>query len=230
MPNKTITATKSSVSAVTDDEVLTTPKIEDAKIAELNEKIAKLEALVSNLSNVNTSSTFNVDELLSKLGQGTPTVNSVAITSLYDGVLNLKDGNVIYTFERFGDTKQFSEEQARNILNCNTNFANSGFFYVHSDVLVKAFGLSELYETLLADNIIKNINDFSDSEIRNMVSLAPDSQKEILCDIMVKRVADGEIGDLSKITAIDKACGNTGDDTIMSRVTLVEKLRDFTEE
>jgi len=190
-------------------------------ISQLNNKIEQLEQTVKAL--INTQPILDKNSLSNKNAR-------ISVTSLYDGELNLTDGKMTYTFPSFGTVKQFSEDKVRDIINMNDSFLRSGKFYVNSQEFIENYGLEDLYQNLLVENVLKNVTEYEESEIENMVKRAPVEQQEVLCNILIEKIYNGEDIDSNKLHIVDVACGNKADQTILSRVEAVRKVRDNSDE
>lgn len=186
------------------------------EVDNLKNQIAELMSL---MTNKNTDVTNNIETVVGNN-------ENVRIVSLYDGVLNLFDGISTLKFSKFGDSKIITKSVVANYFNHNTEFAEKGYFYIECPELIKNYNYIDLYNRLLDKAAFDNIMKYPESKIYELVGNAPEEQRQILCDMIIRKLCDGEQIDLSKVTMIDTACGNTGDNTILARREQLRLIRE----
>lgn len=204
------------------------PKTNNISDKKVEESINSIETKTENNSLSVEDLQKKIDELtkiVMQLGGGvntaiaTPTItdDDIVIVSLYDGVLNLT-GSVPISFNEFGEKRIISRHNINEYIASNMEFFKRGYFYVNCPDIIKKYGYSELYDKLLTDTVIKNISNYNTSDITALVENAPETQQQILCDILVSKCLKDESLDYNKLNIIDKCCGNTGENTILRRV------------
>lgn len=131
---------------------------------------------------------------------------NIKVMSLCYGSLNLNDGTrVALHFDKFGQIKTCLYSTLTSIVNTDTSFAEQGKFYICDKDAVYYLGLYEAYKTIFDFETITNICKYSTSEIEDIVNNMNDSQKKVLVQNIVTRMADGDKFDLNKINIISKS-------------------------
>jgi hypothetical protein len=131
----------------------------------------------------------------------------IRIVSICKGELNLVvDGNLAIRLEKFGDIKPVLYSQLVTIVNQNRHFAEAGLFYILDDRAVYYLGLSEYYKKIIPIETIEGIGNYSDDDIKQIVSVMNDSQKEVLCKVLADKIYANENIDRNKVELVSKVC------------------------
>jgi hypothetical protein len=116
------------------------------------------------------------------------------------------DGNLAIRLEKFGDIKPVLYSQLVTIVNQNRHFAEAGLFYILDDRAVYYLGLSEYYKKIIPIETIEGIGNYSDDDIKQIVSVMNDSQKEVLCKVLADKIYANENIDRNKVELVSKVC------------------------
>lgn len=225
----------------------TTKESDVIKSTEMNTEIEELkkenEVLKSNLSELMNQ----VSELLKKKGEEKTVVTStesdteddflkykepdankqIRLVSMYYGVLTLCNSanrSVAKTlkFGKFGEVKSVLYHDLVDYVNNERKFAEEGYFYILDKAAVYYLGLSSEYKKLVNPDFVKNIMNYSESEIHDIASTMTNAQRDNLIEVLSNRMYAGEMMDMNKIEIINKITG-------VNIQNKVEEMKKFTD-
>jgi hypothetical protein len=135
----------------------------------------------------------------------------VRVMSLTPHVLNLctkpYGKGDIFSFKKFGETKQILYKDVVSISEYNRGFLEEGRAYIMDKRVVRALGLDEAYSHILNKKQIEDIYEASDKEIVGLFKSANPKQQSFICEMMINKVRDGVEVDLNVIDALSRASG-----------------------
>ena len=135
----------------------------------------------------------------------------VVFVSLYDGTLNLTTekygGGNVYSFTSFGEEQFIPVSEAKLLIRNHKRFAQEGFFYIMNEELVKANGLQAAYKKLLDKETMETLFNQNKSTFTKIFSEATESQKEMLSDMLLRKIINKENVDMNIVDAVEKIVG-----------------------
>ena len=127
----------------------------------------------------------------------------VKVTSLYNGVLNLKTSNqadaVIFTFNFFGYEQPLFYSDIIKCINSQRRLFTDGFCYIDDEEVIKAHYLDKIYKSLLTKDQILNYTQFDNTFITESFSNIPLQQKITVLETIAYKLNDNENIDRNKI-------------------------------
>ena len=112
-----------------------------------------------------------------------------------------------FIFNKFGDVRNIVYSDLSNIVHNHQSFAEKGRFYIFDKNFVKNHGLSEYYNKFLTKEIIENMLSYNSEEIVNLFKNTTDVQKDIIVNLLIKKIVSGEQVDVSKVDIISRLAG-----------------------
>ena len=132
----------------------------------------------------------------------------VLFTSLYPGLLNLSTegyGNGdIYTFDHFGDEQNIPYSHAKQIIRNNKSFITGGYVFINDDELVRSERLESQYKKILNKEKILETFSLNKAEFKQVFENMTDAQKEILRQVVTRKMSDGQDVDMNIVDMINK--------------------------
>jgi hypothetical protein len=160
---------------------------------------AQMQQMMSAQLNAQPQATIQQDEYMN-------IYKSIPVMSLFDGQLNLSTQphgqGKPYTFTKYGEVRNIVYNDLRDIIGAHFEFAKKGLFYVMDTKIVSENGLSDYYETILTKEQIDGLIDTDKENILNLFTSASNSQKEVIVDLIVGKMARGIEFDLNKVDVI----------------------------
>lgn len=194
------------------DVVTETP---DAELQQKDKEISELKAMMLQMQN--TILSMQQSQPVQPQMQAEEFTNIykyIPVISLFDGMLNLSTGQggamgsgKIYTFTKFGESRNIIYNDLREIVSANFNFANQGYFYIADARVVDECGLTQVYQNLLSKEKIEHLLDESREHIADIFESVPETQKKSVVDYIVKNMAEGTVYDLNKVDVISRIYG-----------------------
>lgn len=136
---------------------------------------------------------------------------AIPVMSLFDGMLNLgtlqHGQGKLTTFSKFGEVRKIVYSDLRDIISANFNFAKEGYFYIMDEQVVTENGLDDYYKNIITKEKMESIMDTDKNVILDTFSNIGEAQKDVIVDIITRKMAHGEEFDLNKISAISDAIG-----------------------
>lgn len=131
--------------------------------------------------------------------------------SIYPLTLNTKKfGNkdgYEYNFEYFGEVKRIVYSHLSGIIESQRTFVEYPYFYIMDERVIKRHGLSDLYSKILRKEQIDTILECDKKIAIDLFKSAPPKQKEIIVEILVRKIFDGQEVDLNIVSAISRESG-----------------------
>jgi len=184
--------------------------------AEREERYNKLEAMLEQLmENQNAPDTPIFLELVKEVSEETPREKIpqdeyIKVVSLCPHSLNLsrrKSDPSPKSFRGLGETKRIMYKDLVEIMDFHPNFLKDGLFYIADERVVREHGLDDLYATLLTEATIRSIVNGKSESLEEVFNSANDSQKRIITDIIVERMAAGRDVDLNMVDRLERTSG-----------------------
>ena len=183
----------------------TTTEVKEVVIS--NTEYAKMQAELDSLKKA-------MQMFMSGMGnQKTSSISEeeVVFVSLYDGTLNLTTekygGGNVYSFTSFGEEQFIPVSEAKLLIRNHKRFAQEGFFYIMNEELVKANGLQAAYKKLLDKETMETLFNQNKSTFTKIFSEATESQKEMLSDMLLRKIINKENVDMNIVDAVEKIVG-----------------------
>ena len=176
------------------------PSVSSSKeIEKLQKKIAEMERTM-NLSTGSNSEKLTSDDDI-----------EVMSLSIYPLTLNTKrmgnkDGYE-YNFEYFGEIKRIVYSHLSGIIESQRTFVEYPYFYIMDERVIKRHGLSDLYSKILRKEQIDTILECDKKTAIDLFKSAPLKQKEIIVEILVRKMFDGQDVDLNIVSEISRESG-----------------------
>ena len=195
----TTTATETAVKATDETKTVDTTASTDIssleKLKKENEELKaqfeELKALISNQKNTQT---------VSAVVQANDTVGSkyIKVVSLYDGILNMYTGEScsgkLFTFTSVGQSTKVLNQELRDLVRVNLSFFQKGYCYICDTDFIEDVGLAESYENIIDPEVFTALaNGSKSSEAVSIFESANETQKKNLVDIIIRKIANGEL-------------------------------------
>ncbi len=132
----------------------------------------------------------------------------IKVMSLNFGKLVLstesKGQGKVFVFNKFGDVKNIVYSELANLIHHQQSFAEQGRFYVFDKQVIKNHGLVEHYDKFMNKEMFDNILNHSREEIINLFNKTTKTQKEVIVNLLIKKIVDGEDVDITKVDIISR--------------------------
>lgn len=197
------------------DDVLDIKKLEKEN-KQLKKELDEIKKMLLNL-NQNQNKTQSTTPIVKQ------TINEVdddfeIRPNKYIKIMSLNFGKLVLTtegrgqgkafiFNKFGDVKNVVYSDLANLIHHQQTFAEEGRFYVFDKYVVKNHGLVEYYDKFLTKEVIENILDYNRDELINLFKNTTDTQREIIVNILIKKIINGEDVDIAKVDIISRLAG-----------------------
>jgi hypothetical protein len=112
-----------------------------------------------------------------------------------------------FVFNKFGDVKNIVYSELANLIHHQQTFAEEGRFYIFDKNVVRNHGLIEYYNKFLTKEVIDNILEYNRDEIVDLFKNTTDAQREVIVNILIKKIVDGEDVDIAKVDIISRLSG-----------------------
>lgn len=181
----------------------------EKKNQDLEDKLNQLIELMTTKNSENTENKINEKiEQTNLIEYEEPSPNKqVRVMSLCYGSLNLaesKGEKARLKFSKYGEIRPCLYSVLMNIVNNNRNFAEKGYFYILDKSVVYHLGLEEEYKKIVNNDCINNICNYNTPEIKDIVSVMNNEQKETMIRLLCDKIYNGETVDYNKIETISK--------------------------
>lgn len=170
--------------------------------SELANQLAEMKKMLEQLSNqriVNENSTTNV--------YNNADDPYVSVISLCNNELNLSTEGYghgeVYTFTRFGEEQNIPASDLKKIVKNNRSFTMNGLYYIADKDFIASEHLKKAYEKIADFEKLSDIMMSDKETFKNVFETIPDAQKEVVTDILVRKIVNGEDVDMN----IVKVCG-----------------------
>ncbi|MBA4463118.1 MAG: hypothetical protein H2B01_02890 [Nitrosopumilaceae archaeon] len=176
-----------------------TQNLSSLKKDELLQEVERLQARLLELEGEQQVEKLRPDDYI--------TVISLCPVQLTLSTLGFGRGKV-FTFKRFGERKKFLYSDLVLIMENNSGFLESGFFYIADSRVIREHGLYEAYEKIIGeDQIVKIFDTNADASALEVYASANPRQKELIHTMIVNKLADGEVLNMNLISAISQKAG-----------------------
>jgi len=134
----------------------------------------------------------------------------ITLVSLCPHVLNLRVGRSTgaetYRFDGFGETSRVLYRDLAKIMDSNKKFTRGGYYYILDERVIRQHGLNDAYDSILKKEEIERI--FVENKSAEEIFIrATDSQKTLLAEMVVNKIANGENVDMNLVRTIDETLG-----------------------
>ena len=167
---------------------------------------AEIEELKAKLAEAQAGASGQKEDVIEDIPAG----KMIRVMSLSDGGVNLstEPGGHGRTFrlDRFGAQISITYGDLLACLSTSPKTFEDGTVMIMDPAVVKANYLDETYSHILGARIISGILDFTEYEIRHMVSSTTQTIQETIVSLIFKRLQAGESIDLNKLKAIGESC------------------------
>lgn len=213
--NKT-TVESVAVSATSTDENIKALEAQNAELKNtVNELMSKIQVLLDEKESQNKISEEDVSAPKSEAVEhyDEPSANQqIKVMSMYYGTLNLcnsanRSAGKLLTFDKFGQVKSVLYHDLVDYVNNESKFAEQGLFYILDRAAVYSLGLSTEYSKLINKDIVDHITEYGDSDLRDIVTVMPNGQREALANVLADKLYAGIPLDRNKIAIISDIIG-----------------------
>lgn len=133
----------------------------------------------------------------------------------YIKVMSLNFGKLVLTtegrgqgktfiFNKFGDIKNIVYSDLANLIHHQQSFAEQGRFYIFDKKVIINHGLVEYYNNFLTKEVIDNILEHNRDELISLFKNTTDTQREVIVNILIKKIVDGEDVDIAKVDILSR--------------------------
>jgi hypothetical protein len=148
----------------------------------------------------------------------------IKVMSLNFGKLVLstesKGQGKVFVFNKFGDVKNIVYSELANLIHHQQSFAEQGRFYVFDKQVIKNHGLVEYYEKFMTKEIIDNILNHNREEIVNLFNSTTKTQRDVIVNLLIKKIVDGVDVDITKVDIISRLYGQNIYDIARDKIEL----------
>ncbi len=135
----------------------------------------------------------------------------IKVMSLNFGKLVLstesKGQGKVFVFNKFGDVRNIVYSELANLIHHQQSFAEQGRFYIFDKQVIKNHGLVEYYERFMTKEMIDNILNHNREEIVNLFNNTTKTQKDVIVNLLIKKIIDDEDVDITKVDIISRLSG-----------------------
>lgn len=193
--------------------------IEEKQPENLENKLAEKDFELSQMKTMMLQMQQQIMSMTKQSGQTQSSTNddyvavykAIPVMSLYDGMLNIGtlpngQGKLI-SFSKFGEVRKIVYSDLRDIIASNFNFAKEGYFYIMDEQVVVENGLDDYYKNIITKEKMENIMDSDKNAMLDTFMTIGKPQKDVIVDIITRKMAHGEEFDLNKISVISDVIG-----------------------
>lgn len=148
---------------------------------------------------------------------------NIRVMSLCNNKLNLTSGSgkdaKKRIFTHFGQVKTIPYSTLIEMIEYRPSFAENGIYYILDKDVIEKTGLSEYYSRILKKEDIEKIFKNTDEAI-SLYKTLNEKQREMVNDILVTKVRNGEVSDLNLVSSIERI----GNVDIMERVKVSKEF------
>ena len=157
---------------------------------------AQMELLAKQVAmNTNTTNTTNQKP-----------ERNIEFINMVPGTLVLR-GNQIWKIEGQFNSRSFLEREARIIVNNMQNTIRSGYVYIADYDFIQENELTEVYDTMLSDQQLKDLLNKNFKEVVEIYKTVPKAQQEIIVTMIKERKESGVQIDANILIQIGELCG-----------------------
>lgn len=157
---------------------------------------AQMELLAKQVAmNTNTASPINQKS-----------ERNIEFINMVPGTLVLR-GNQIWKIEGQFNSRSFLEREARIIVNNMQNTIRSGYVYIADYDFIQENELTEVYDTMLSDQQLKDLLNKNFKEVVEIYKTVPKAQQDIVVRMIKERKEAGIQIDANILIQIGELCG-----------------------
>ena len=131
---------------------------------------------------------------------------NIEFINMVPGTLVLR-GNQIWKIEGQFNSRSFLEREARIIVNNMQNTIRSGYVYIADYDFIKENELTEVYDTMLSDQQLKDLLNKNFKEVVEIYKTVPKAQQDIIVRMIKERKEAGVQIDANILIQIGELCG-----------------------
>lgn len=178
------------------------------QLIEMKNMMESLKSQIEENKN-NEITTDKTDSLIEDEYIDIPLNKVIKVVSLYHGGLNLKtsEQGKVFRFNNFGDIQPILYNDLVQIMSHQHRFCKDGYFMILDSDVVKASNLEDAYKKLLSVKQIKNILDYDNDKITEILTSTTKNIKESIIANIVQHINDGKGVDKNKIHHISELYG-----------------------
>lgn len=157
---------------------------------------AQMELLAKQVAmNTNTTNTTNQKP-----------ERNIEFINMVPGTLVLR-GNHVWKIEGQFNSRSFLEREARIIVNNMQNTIRSGYVYIADYDFIQENELTEVYDTMLSDQQLKDLLNKNFKEVVEIYKTVPKTQQDIIVRMIKERKEAGVQIDANILIQIGELCG-----------------------
>ena len=157
---------------------------------------AQMDLLVKQMTmNANTNNTINQKP-----------ERNIEFINMVPGTLVLK-GNQIWKIEGQFNSRSFLEREARIVVNNMQNTIRSGYVYIADYDFIQENELTEVYDTMLSDQQLKDLLNKNFKEVVEIYKTVPKAQQDIIVSMIKAKKESGADVDANILIQIGELCG-----------------------
>lgn len=131
---------------------------------------------------------------------------NIEFINMVPGTLVLR-GNQIWKIEGQFNSRSFLEREARIIVNNMQNTIRSGYVYIADYDFIQENELTEVYDTMLSDQQLKDLLNKNFKEVVEIYKTVPKTQQDIIVRMIKERKEAGVQIDANILIQIGELCG-----------------------
>lgn len=131
---------------------------------------------------------------------------NIEFINMVPGTLVLR-GNQIWKIEGQFNSRSFLEREARIIVNNMQNTIRSGYVYIADHDFIQENELTEVYDTMLSDQQLKDLLNKNFKEVVEIYKTVPKAQQDIIVRMIKERKEAGVQIDANILIQIGELCG-----------------------
>jgi regulator of replication initiation timing len=221
-PKKEINNTEKNVNSINKTVQNSSKGKEDSILKLENEKLKneldEIKLMLKNLTQAKQSPINVTEDINNSAKIGYEEDNFEIEPNKYIKVMSLNFGKLVlnteskgqgksFVFNKFGDIRNIIYSDLSNLYHHQQSFAEQGRFYIFDKKFIKNHGLESYYNKFLTKETIENILDNKSNEIVDLFNNTSEAQKEIIVNLLIKKITNGENVDISKADIISRIYG-----------------------
>lgn len=188
-----------------------TPVAEKEEVKEVNDNLSQENELLKKQMEAMQA---QMELLVKQVAMNTNTTNrtnqkperNIEFINMVPGTLVLR-GNQIWKIEGQFNSRSFLEREARIIVNNMQNTIRSGYVYIADHDFIQENELTEVYDTMLSDQQLKDLLNKNFKEVVEIYKTVPKAQQDIIVRMIKERKEAGVQIDANILIQIGELCG-----------------------
>ena len=187
-----------------------TPVVKKEEVKEVSENLSKENELLKKQMEAMQA---QMELLVKQMAMSNSSVvttkkpeRNIEFINMVPGTLVLR-GNQIWKIEGQFNSRSFLEREARIIVNNMQNTIRSGCVYIADYDFIKENELTEVYDTMLSDQQLKDLLNKNFKEVVEIYKTVPKVQQEIIVTMIKERKESGADVDANILIQIGELCG-----------------------